>query len=90
MRLELLVGRRVLDTNGKAVGRVEEVRAEAGRDAVVTAVCIGPDALLERLSVPVTRLFGHQSGYVARIDQIDLSDPLQPVLRVPVSELEPL
>jgi hypothetical protein len=91
VRVELLVGRRVVGTNGKAVGRIEELRAEErDHDAVVTAVCIGPDALLERLSLPVTRLFGSGGGYVARIDQIDLSDPHRPTLRVPVAELEPL
>ena len=91
MRAELLVGRRVLAPDGKSAGRIQELRAgERGRDAVVTAVCIGPDALLERLSLPVARLFGRGGGYVARMDQIDLSDPLRPRLLVPVSDLETL
>ena len=82
---------KIARTNGKSIGRVEEVRAvERGQAAVVSGVCIGPRALLERLSAPVMSLVGRQSGYLARMDQIDLSDPLRPRLLVPVSELESL
>jgi sporulation protein YlmC with PRC-barrel domain len=91
MRLELLVGRRVVGTNGRIVGRVEELRfEERERSAVVTGVCVGPQALLERLSAPVMELWGRKRGYLSRLDQIDLTDPQKPRLRVPVSELEPL
>jgi hypothetical protein len=91
MRLELLIGRRVVAANGRSVGRIEEVRAEErGRSAVAIAVCIGPGALLERLSSPIRASFGRRRGLVSRMDQIDLRDPSRPRLLVPVSELEPL
>jgi hypothetical protein len=91
LRLEMLLGRRVLAANGHPVGRIEEVRAEArGTGAVVTGFLIGPEAMLERLSTPVLRLFGRGGGYVARPEQLDLADPLRPRLRVAVDALEPL
>jgi len=91
MRLEMLLGRPVVATNGRKIGRIEEVRAEVrGGSAVVGALCIGPHALLERLSAPVTSRWGRRTGHVARIDQIDLSDPLRPRLLVPVAQLDRL
>jgi sporulation protein YlmC with PRC-barrel domain len=91
VRLELLIGRPVVATNGRTIGRVEEMRAETrGEDVVVSGVLIGPQALLERLSMPVRELFGRRTGYVARPDQIDLGDPHHPRLRVQVEELEKL
>ena len=91
IRLEMLLGRRVLAGNGRSIGRIEEVRAAPrGQGAVVTEVCIGPAALLERLSTHVTSLFGRRRGYVAAPDQLDLSDPLHPRLRVSVEALSRL
>jgi hypothetical protein len=87
LRLELLLGRTVTAANGRSVGRIEEVRAEArGTGAVVTHYLLGPDALLERLSVH--RLRGGRRGYVARPDQLDLNDPRHPRLLVSVEDLE--
>ncbi len=93
MRVELLIGRRVVAMNGRAVGRIEELRADT-RDgaAVVQGICIGADAALERFSVrfamaPPPR---QRSGYLVRPGQIDLSDPGRPRLLVPVAELERL
>jgi hypothetical protein len=91
MHLELLIGRQVLAMNGRSIGRIEELRAEdRGHGPAVSVVCIGPAALLERLSAPVALLIGRRQGYLARVNQIDFSDPKRPRLRVSVSELDRL
>lgn len=93
LRLELLLGRRVLDPEGRVIGRLEEFRARREGEAwVVTEFDIGRAALLERLAI---RHFGWvpgqgPAGYRARWDQIDLSDPVHPRLTVPVEELKAL
>ncbi|MBB3659195.1 hypothetical protein FHX15_004459 [Rhizobium sp. BK650] len=51
IQLELLLGRQVYDVDGKAVGRLEEIRAEArGADLYVTEYHLGAYGLFERLS----------------------------------------
>jgi hypothetical protein len=50
LHLERLLGRRVRDSGGKVVGRIEEFRADVIDDElVVTEVHLGPAALLERI-----------------------------------------
>ena len=92
VRLDRLLGRRVLAGNNQPVGRVEEVRVERrGTGCVVTDYVIGVGGLLERLGVGVKLLFGiHGGGYVARWDQIDISDPDHPRLTCPVEDLRKL
>lgn len=92
VRLEDLLGRRVLAGNHRSIGRIEEFRAErSGRTCVLTEVVLGPGGLLERLGVGVRLLFGrHGGGRVARWDQIDWSDPKRPRLACAVSELRDL
>ncbi|HET9794112.1 MAG TPA: hypothetical protein VFS34_06585, partial [Thermoanaerobaculia bacterium] len=61
IRLELALGRRVRAKNGRAIGRLEEIRAEKrGADWIAREIRIGPAALLERLAAG-TRLFGGRS-----------------------------
>ena len=51
LQLELLLGKQVYDLDGKAVGRVEEIRAEArGAALCVVEYHIGAYSLFERLS----------------------------------------
>jgi hypothetical protein len=51
VQLELLLGRQVYDLDGNALGRVEEIRAEArGADLYVVEYHIGAYSLFERLS----------------------------------------
>lgn len=97
--LELLLSRRVVDCDGKAAGRIEEVRAELeGGDWVVTEYLLGPAALLERLSawsvgLALVRLLGAKSLAAGRRvpwDRMDLSNPQRPRLRCRASELPPL
>jgi hypothetical protein len=91
-RLERLLGRQVFAANNQAVGRLEEVRAEQqGNRYVVTEYVIGTLGLLERLGIGVKLLFGGRAGgYVARWDQLDISDCEQLRLRCTVEELRGL
>ena len=92
VRLDLLIGRQVLAGNNRRVGRLEEFRAEVRDGAcVVTEMVIGVAGLLERLGLGVKMVLGKKrGGYVARWDQIDLSDPTHPPLTCSVTELRPI
>jgi hypothetical protein len=89
LHLDCLLGRRVLARNNQSVGRLEEFRVERqGRDWVIVEYVIGSAGLLERLGVGVGLLFGKAGGgYVARWDQLDISDPAHPRLTCGVQEL---
>jgi sporulation protein YlmC with PRC-barrel domain len=88
IRLEDLLGRKVLDAHGAQVGRIEEVRAERRGDVhEVTEYLLGPGALIERMAL-TARLFRRTPhSYVVRWDQLDLANPHQPALTCDVSEL---
>lgn len=97
VHLELLLGRCVLDSTGKSVGRIEEVRAEQqGDEWVVQEYLIGTAALLERLSawrigLSILRLLGARKihgGYSVPWDKLDLTDPEKPRLRCTLDELK--
>ena len=92
IRLDRLLGRKVLAGNNRPVGRLEEFRAEVrDGECVITEYVIGPGALLERLDLSVRLLFApRQRGFVARWDQLDISDELRPRLTCPVAELQQL
>ena len=95
IKLELLIGKRVYSLNGRAIGRIEEARAEVqNENAWVTEFLIGAYALFERLSAweigrTILGLFGSRikSGYQVRWDQIDLSNPERPQLTCKMSQL---
>jgi hypothetical protein len=89
VRVQDLLGRHVLAGNSQSVGRIEEVRAERrGTGLVVTEYHVGPAALLERLSAHFGRWFGGDSRLrVIAWDQIDVSDPRRPRLRVEIGAL---
>jgi len=91
VHVELLLGRRVLAANGRSIGRLEEIRAERhGAGCTVTGYVIGPAGLAERLSARLfpRLLLGTRHGFIARWDQIDLSDPRHPRLLCSVEELQ--
>lgn len=92
LRLDRLLGRPVLARDNQSVGRLEEFRAEQhGRDWAIMEYVIGAAGLLERLGVGVKLLFGKAGGgYVARWDQLDISDPERPRLTCGVEELRRL
>ena len=90
VHVELLLGRRVFAANGRSIGRLEEVRAERhGAGCTVTEYVIGPAGLAERLSARLLPLLGRRHGFIARWDQIDVSDPRHPRLLCSVEELQP-
>jgi len=91
INVELLIGRKVYDANGKKIGRIEEILAvEKGDDLVVSEYHVGTYGLFERLSayhfgVGLLRVLGAR-GHVKdpkRIpwQELDLSDPERPVWR---------
>ena len=97
LQLELLLGKPVLDSTGKLVGRLEEVRAEQqGDEWVIQEYLIGPPALLERLSawtigLGILHLLGARKihgGYQVPWDKLDLADPEHPRLHCTLQELK--
>jgi len=95
-RLELLLGRRVMDAEAKLVGRIEEVVADY-RDGeyLVREFHVGTFAVFERLGGGMLgngllRLIGGKrvhDGYVVPWKLMDLSDADHPRVTVAKSEL---
>lgn len=84
LRAEDLLGREVVDCYGRKAGHLEEARVskEEGR-YYVNEWLIGSTAFFERLSGSIFAVLGLRRalhGYVARWDQLDLSDPTHPRL----------
>jgi sporulation protein YlmC with PRC-barrel domain len=99
IHLELLLGKPVLDSTGKTVGRIEEVRAQQqGQEWIVQEYLIGYAAALERLSawtigLGILHLLGAHKihgGYTVPWDKLDLTDPNKPRLRCSLDELKSL
>lgn len=97
--LESILSRRVLDPSGRSAGRIEEVHATVGRDALlVYEYDVGPAALLERLAVglqtfPLLRKLGigpEHRGHKVPWNKLDLSDPDHPRITCPREELAPI
>jgi hypothetical protein len=89
IRLEQLLGRQVLAANNRRVGRLEEFRAEVkGGVCEIREFVLGAAGLFERLGLGVRLIVGTRAGgYVARWDQIDLTDPERPRLTCRVEDL---
>jgi len=99
IHLELLLGKQVLDSTGKPIGRIEEICAEQqGEDWVIKEYLIGYAAILERLSawnigIAILHLLGAHKihgGYKVPWDQLDLTDPQKPRLHYSLEELKSL
>ncbi len=98
IRLELLIGKRVLNLKGKPNWRIQEVRAEQqGDEWAVVEYLIGPAAILERLSawkllqvLPLLKTSQLSSGYRVPWDKLDLTDPEKPQLLCAEEELKKL
>jgi sporulation protein YlmC with PRC-barrel domain len=97
INVELILGKRVLALNGKAVGRLEEIRAELKKgECFVREYHVGSYAVRERLAAlsigrAVLHLFGARSrggGYRVPWDKMDLSDPEKARLLCSVQELK--
>ena|SRR5947209_20177597 len=94
--IELLVGTTVFDVNGEKVGRIEELRAEeVGNTCRIESYLIGTSALVERLSAwtlvrPINRALTSKhvtSMFEVPWQEMDLSDPKKPKLRVAKRDL---
>jgi hypothetical protein len=93
LRLDRLLGRPIYTADGSKLGRLEEFRAMRRDDAwVINEYVIGAAGLVERLGLGARLIVGgtRQLGYIARWDQVDLSNRRGPTLRCPVNELERL
>ena len=91
LNLDRLIGRKILTGNNRPLGRLEECRAERRGDAwVITEWVIGSAGLLERLGFGVRMILGRRTGggFVARWDQLDISDPERPRLTCSMEELK--
>jgi sporulation protein YlmC with PRC-barrel domain len=92
VHFELLLGRKVLDSEGRKVGRILAVRAEPeGKDCVVREYLLGTAALLTRLGLSASRLVGlpiHREPLCVPWDLMDLSDPAKPRLACRIEELK--
>ena len=88
IHVELLSGRKVVDRNGKKVGRIEEIVAEyRGNELIVEEVHVGRIGFIERFSLVFgTRLLGKKPAKF-RWEDIDFSDPEHPRLKVAIEEL---
>jgi sporulation protein YlmC with PRC-barrel domain len=96
VQIELLLGSKVVDADGKKVGRIEEFRVESEGDSCrLQSYLIGSSALIDRLSAwtlvrPISRaLHGTRwySSYEVPWEDMDLSDPKRPRLRIPAKDL---
>jgi sporulation protein YlmC with PRC-barrel domain len=95
LHLEVLLGKRVFASNGRAIGRIEEVRAELRKGVCyVDEFLVGTYAIFERLSAwsigrGVLSLSGSltKSGYKIPWDKIDFTDPEKPKITCTVEEL---
>lgn len=99
IKFELLLGRRVYATNGRSIGRVEEVRASLRRgECFVEEFHVGSYAVFERLAAhalgrSLLKRFGARrarGGYRVPWDKLDLGDPKRLRLLCSIDELEKL
>jgi len=96
INVERLLGTKVRDADGEKVGRIEELRVEQEKSALlVEAYLIGASALIERLSAwtlvrPIKNsLFTRHiySMYEVPWQEMDLSDPKRPKVRIAKRDL---
>ena len=79
-----LIGRVVKDADGNVVGRIFDVRAEERGGALeIVEFYVGTAAMLQRAGLSLLRVVGINRLVPRKIswDQLDLSDPMHPVLR---------
>ena len=97
VNVELLIGTKVRDIDGENVGRIEELRVERdGQSCLVEAYYIGASAVIQRLSAwtlvrPIRGFLSTRrlySAYQVPWQDMDLSDPHHPRLRVAKRDLK--
>ena len=96
VNIEHLLGTKVCDVDGEHVGRIEEFRVERDGDScLLEAYLIGTSAVIQRLSAwslvrPIARLLSTRkilTIYRVRWEDMDLSDPHHPRLRIARGDL---
>jgi sporulation protein YlmC with PRC-barrel domain len=96
VHIELLLGRKVRDTDGNVIGRIEEFRVERDDNSCrIESYLIGASAVVERLSAwslvrPIARALHARKLYQlydVRWQDMDLSDPTRPKIRIARSDL---
>lgn len=96
IHVELLLGAKARDVDGKSIGRIEEFRVERdGEACLVEAYLVGASAIIERLSAwtlvrPIRRFLRSRKLYTVYDipwQDMDLSDPHHPRLRVAKRDL---
>ena len=91
VRLDAVIGREVRTLDGQRLGHVEECRvARDGDDWVVREWVIGTAGLIERLGLGALLVVGitRRGGYVARWDQLDVTNTTGLRLTCPVGVLK--
>jgi sporulation protein YlmC with PRC-barrel domain len=95
-KVHLLVGTKVHDVDGRKVGRIEEIRVKREEKALlVESYLIGASALIDRLSArtlvrPIRRFLRARhvySVYEVPWQDMDLTDPKRPVLKIATRDL---
>jgi sporulation protein YlmC with PRC-barrel domain len=94
-----ILGKRVVDANGKHIGRLEEIECERGEtNCPIDAYIVEHRALLDRVSSwaltsslqqKLSKNVAHRP-YRIKWDQMDMSDPSRPRALLPEDELERL
>jgi hypothetical protein len=98
LRVELLVGRKVVDATGEKAGHIEEIVAEYREGGMyVTEVHLGRTGFAERFSLGnagqlFTSFFGarmkSRHAFRYRWEDVDFSDPERPRLKLNARALE--
>jgi hypothetical protein len=92
IHFEHILGRHVLDPEGKRIGRILAVSTRHdGKDCVVHEYMLGTAALLTRLGISAQRLIGlkiRRKPLCVPWDQLDLRDPRKPRLKCSFEELK--
>jgi sporulation protein YlmC with PRC-barrel domain len=96
LQLFQILGRKVVDADGKYAGRLEEIEAERGDETcAITSYLVEHRGLLDRLqtwalAAPIQKAIPvreKSKPYRVPWDKMDLSDPEHPKIVVPQSQL---
>jgi sporulation protein YlmC with PRC-barrel domain len=86
LRYRELVGRKVLTSDGKQIGRVVDLRAEAkGESLCITGMLVGAHATLRRLGLGETGLFPRLRTTLVPWDLVERVDERDRVIRLRVA-----
>jgi sporulation protein YlmC with PRC-barrel domain len=88
LHVELLTGCKVVDRNGKKIGRIEEIIAEyRGQELIVREVHVGRRGFAERFSLRGMSRLRDATPAKLRWEDLDFTDPEHPRLKIAREEL---